>query len=258
MRLMPLCCRGFLGLLAFMTLVVCLAKTRATADEPKLADPSASEILERMAKVYANCKSYRDSGVVTTLFIKGKSKRTVEKPFTTAFVRPEQFRYEFKQGTSGKGRRYIVWSNGKDVRTWWDLGRKLGKPESLALAVAGATGVSDASAITIPTLLMPDLVFGRRLTDSTEAQRVENAKLDKVECFRIEATEDVNSSIDDKEVHARISRRLWIDTMSYLVRQIDENKTFDDFRTERTTTYDPSIDGEITDKMLAFDPPVEL
>jgi len=39
------------------------------------------------------------------------------------------------------------------------------------------------------------------------------------------------------------------------VRQIDEQMKFDNFRTEQTTTYDPTIDKEITDKMLEFDPP---
>jgi outer membrane lipoprotein-sorting protein len=245
MRLTSLCCRGLPGLLFCVTVVAFLATTRATADEPKPADPSASEILERMDKVYANCKSYRDSGVVKTLFIKGKSKRTVEKPFTTAFVRPDRFRFEFKEG-SYKPRRYIIWFNGKDVRTWWDVGRRLEKPESLSFAVAGATGVSGGSAKTIPTLLLPDMVLGRRLTDITDPKRVENANLGKIECFRVEG------------MFADTPTTLWIDQKSYLVRQIDEKTTFDDFRTEDTTSYDPSIDDKITDEMLAFDAPVKI
>jgi hypothetical protein len=41
----------------------------------------------------------------------------------------------------------------------------------------------------------------------------------------------------------------------YLVRQIDQQATFDSFHTEETTTYEPVIDGEITEKMLEFDLP---
>lgn len=48
---------------------------------------------------------------------------------------------------------------------------------------------------------------------------------------------------------------LWIDKKSYLVRRIDEQATFDTFRTQMTTTYEPVIDGEIADKLLEFDPP---
>ena len=50
---------------------------------------------------------------------------------------------------------------------------------------------------------------------------------------------------------------LWIDKKSYLVRRIDEQAKFNNFRTDQTTTYDPTIDGKITDKMLEFDPPVQ-
>jgi hypothetical protein len=39
------------------------------------------------------------------------------------------------------------------------------------------------------------------------------------------------------------------------VRRVDEQAKFDNFRTEQTTIYEPVIDGEITDKMLEFDPP---
>jgi len=57
---------------------------------------SASEIIERMKNTYANSKTYSDSGVVEVIFI-GDVNQTVEKPFTTAFIRPNRFRYEFKE-----------------------------------------------------------------------------------------------------------------------------------------------------------------
>ena len=60
-----------------------------TADEPKQDKLPAKQILDRMAKTYAECKSYHDSGLVKTVFIQAAGKRTVEKPFTTAFVRPD-------------------------------------------------------------------------------------------------------------------------------------------------------------------------
>ncbi len=246
MRLKSLGCRELLGFLVCITLVAFLTKTRATADEPKPADPSASEILDRMAKVYSNCKSYRDSGVVKTLFITRKSKWTNEKPFTTAFVRPNQFRFEFKQGPSDKADRYIIWSNGKDVRTWWDLGRRLKKPESLDYALGVAMGVSARSSKTIPSLLMPEMDFETRLTDIDGAKRTGNAKLGEVDCFRIDG------------IYAEDPITVWIDRETYLVRQIDEKRVVNGVQTERTTTYDPSIDGPITDKMLAFDAPVDI
>jgi hypothetical protein len=103
----------------------------------------------RVAKAYAGCKSYRDSGVVKTVYVEAGRTRTEMKPFKTAFVRPDQFRFEYTQ-KRGEGahevNRYIVWRRGTDVRTWWDVKPGIEKPASLALALAGATGVSGGSA----------------------------------------------------------------------------------------------------------------
>jgi hypothetical protein len=72
---------------------------------------------------------------------------------------------------------------------------------------------------------------------------IEDGELQNIECFRLEY------SFRDEQV------TLWIDKQSYLVRRIDERIKADDVRIERTTTYDPTIDGKITDEMLEFDPP---
>ena len=215
----------------------------ARADEPKPQSLQAVEVLERMAKAYAGCKSYRDSGAVKTVFIEATGNRTVEKPFTTAFVRPDRFRFEYKEEAGGQERRYIVWRKGKEVQTWWDVKPGVEKPESLNLALAGAAGVSGLSSHRVPALLLPKEVEGRRLMDMTEAKRVEDAKLDKVDCFRIEGK------------FADRPTTLWIDQKTFLVRRIDAQKKFDNFRTEETTTYDPVIDEEMPDKKLEFDPP---
>ena len=215
-----------------------------SADEPKPQAMKAEDVFDRMAKVYAGCKSYHDSGVVKTVFVRGDGSRTVEKPFTTSFVRPDRFRFEYKEKNGGSpGRRYIVWRKGEEVQTWWDVKPGVKKLESLARALAGGAAVSSGSAHTIPALLLPKEVVGRRLMDMMEAKRVEDANLDKVDCFRIEGK------------FAGRPATLWIDQEKFLVRRIDVRKKFDDFRTETTTTYDPVIDEEIPDMKLEFDPP---
>ena len=73
----------------------------------------------------------------------------------------------------------------------------------------------------------------------------EDDSLDAVECFRVAGR------------YAHNPIEVWIDKKSYQVRRIDERMKFDDFRTEQTTTYDPTIDEKIADKLLEFDPPVE-
>jgi len=223
---------------------VALLAAGCSPDMAKSGDPSPKQILDRMAKAYAECKSYRDSGVVKTVFVEKTGNRTVEKPFTTAFVRSDRFRFEYKEKRGNQQSRYIIWSNGKEVLTWWDVKPGIEKPKSLWLASAGAAGVSSGSANRIPALLLPGEVWGSP-TVITDAKRAEDGKLDKVECFRVEG------------IYGNTPITLWIDKQSYLLRRIDQQMKFANFRTEETTTYDPTINEKITDKMLEFDPPVQ-
>ena len=138
--------------------------------------------------------------------------------------------------------RFIIWSNAKDVKTWWDVKPGIEKPKSLALALGGAAGVSSNSSLSVPQLLLPEKMGWRRLA-LTDPKRAKDGKLNKAECFRVEGKYGGNPIT------------VWIDKKTYLVRRIDEQAKFDDFRTEQTTTYEPIIDKKITDKMLEFDPP---
>jgi outer membrane lipoprotein-sorting protein len=246
-----------------------LAQTAVSEAEEK--DLSAAEILERMAKIYAKCKTYQDTGCVTIVFTSADGQHTDKRPFSTAFVRPDRFRFEFKSSFDGsKWHRYIVWAEGKDVRTWWDIRPGVEKQSSLSLGLAGPTGVSGGSAHTIPSHLMPDSIGGKRFTDLTELKLLEDAKLGGVDCFRIKGKLVINLDPTELErVRKKVrkvtgkdptpSKRgpetLWIDKSTFLLRRIDEETQFDNFRTESTTTYEPLIDERIADKQLKFDPP---
>src|ERR1035441_6763211 len=95
---------------------------------------TAQQILDKMATTYATCKSYRDSGAVTNFF----SPLHIDvKPFRTAFVRPDRFRFEYDDPTQEKP--YIVSAKGGEVRTWWYIKPGVEKPSLLDLGVAGAT-----------------------------------------------------------------------------------------------------------------------
>jgi RNA polymerase sigma factor (sigma-70 family) len=220
------------------------AKAPSAPKEAKPDDLSAKQIVERMVKAYADCKTYQDSGIVKTLFVEKSGNRTVEKHFTTAFVRSDRFRFEYKEDLGRRQMRYIIWTNAKEVKTWWDIKPGIDKPKSLELALGAAVGVSSYSSINISELLMPDLMGSHRLV-LKEPKRAEDGKLDKVECFRVEG------KFGGEPI------TVWIDKKSNLVRRIDEQAKFDNFRTEQTTTYNPVIGEEITDKMLEFDPPTK-
>lgn len=233
---------GLLGVL------VALLSPIGSADAPKQNSLTAKQILDRMAETYAGCKSYRDSGIVKTVFVKASGDDTVEKPFTTAFIRPDIFRFEYKLVTNllRKKQRYIVWCKGKEVQTWWSIKPGIEKQPSLGIAIAGATGVSGGSAHTVPALLLPEEIGGRRLTDMKDAKRVDDTKLDEVACFRIQGRYNSGTPIT-----------LWLEKKTFLVRRIDLQRKLSGLRVEITTTYDPIIDGEIPDEVLEFNPPKE-
>ena len=207
---------------------------------------TAQQILERVAQVCAQCKTYRDTGCVTTVFVRGDGSRTDKKPFSTAFVRPDRYRFEFTSQMPGMGKRYryIVHMDANGVRTWWDVRPGVKKGSSLMMAVAAATGVSGCSALTVPRLLMPGQITGGSLAYLDEPSRLQDGKLDGIECLRIKG-EAVRGS----------PMTVWLDKTTLLVRRIDTSHQFPTFRTETTTTYSPAIDVEIDPEELAFDPP---
>src|SRR5262245_1658743 len=67
----------------------------------------AKMLLDRMAQVYAGCRSYRDTGAVSTHYKSTSGSWVDELTFRTAFLRPARFRFEFVD----RGRRYIVWKS---------------------------------------------------------------------------------------------------------------------------------------------------
>lgn len=221
-----------------------IAQTLKTSTQ---TTPTAEEILAQMSKIYAGCKTYQDHGIVTIKIIRSNDEMIMERPFTTAFIRPSRFRYEYKEKKpySNKEYRYIIWSGGQEVKSWWDINPGIQKKQSLSMALAGATGVSGGSAHTIPALLLPE-VGGCPLTDIRDAKRIDDAIVDNANCFRIEGKYCGESSI------------IWIDAKSFLVRFITTEHKFPEFRSETKTSYSPIVDGPISEKALEFDPPAEL
>ena len=205
-------------------------------------DPKATQIIARMAKVYSECQTYSDSGTVTTVFHSDARNETVVKHFSTAMVRPSKFRFEFSEQQNTES-RYIVWQDGDDVRTWWDVNKRSEREDTLGMALAGATGVSSGSAHTIPALLMPDEIGGRLLTDLEAAKLGNKIVLDGHACYTIEA------------LYAGDLIAIWIDEQTYLVRRIDSTSVFDGFTTTETTVYDPVVDQEVDPKRLTFNAP---
>lgn len=254
--------------------VASLRPTGATGKEEDPNTLSAADILRRMSETYLNCKTYQDTGKVVTVFDRGENERVAIRPFSTAFVRPDRFRFEFHRKTArstDEWHRYIVWALGKEVRSWWDLGERLDRRASLGLGLAGATGVSGGSAHTVPSFLLPDLVSGRRFSDVVNLERLADGVFEGISCFRLtgEVVRTIENAVEDERRRRQFQQVtgrswedavskplvLWIDRATFLLRRIDEQTQFASFGTTSTTTYEPLIDAPIAEGQLAFGAP---
>jgi hypothetical protein len=233
------------------------------------------KLLASMAEAYASCATYRDSGRVLTRFLEtdGSPKHTSDRPFRTAFVRPSHFRFEFQNRyrDDGEWHRYIIWADGTHVRVWSHFGARLEQPESISLAIAGGTGVSGASAHTIPVLLMPERVSGRRLTELVDLHLVGEELIDEFPCHRLTGTfvpyarsADEDDALRQRAVltgmplpqrYEHSPHTLWVDSHTFLLRRIENHVRFETFRTETVTTYSPGLNVAVADEESGFDAP---
>jgi hypothetical protein len=231
-----------------------LADSKVPPAENKVAAPiepaagSPEQIIAKTAKAYAGARSYRDEGEVITVFTgEPGGKRTVKRPFSTKFVRPKLYRYEFSERMGeGENERshFVIWSDAAPERskTWWTL-RPATEERSLAMAIGSAAGVSGSSSHTVPSLLMPDVVMGSQLRAMRDLKLVGEEAVDEALCDKIEG----------KNIRGN-PMTVWVDKASSLVRKIFTTSRFPTFATEETTVYRPRVNVEISPKEFEFEP----
>lgn len=244
---------------------------------------TADEILRRSAEVYANCSSYRDEGVVTTVFIHGPrpfERRTRRQPFRTRFVRPNLWRFEYwneEVGPRSEWRHYVIWTDDRGHHSWWTLRPENIEDLSIDRLFAGATGISSGAARTVPSLLQPS--DKPSLADGFVLEGEEDLVDHK--CFRL-----------IRHVGEHRGATMWVDCESLLIRRLFSRTDFDtaqrdattesmrrfnahrlasgqlpleedrptfsrerDFTTETTTDYHPLINTPIDPAEFHFTPP---
>ncbi len=219
--------------------------------------PDANALVERLQSLYGSCKAYSDRGQVTSILPREEGDQLIHyQTFSTAFVRPDKFRFEFRDRfPEGQFGRYVVWREGALVKTWWYAHNPTVKvEEALGLGLAGATGVSHGAAVTIPQLLMPKEVGARGLFEDTSAEVVGSEECQGRDCVKIQT---VGSS----------GHFVWVEMASGLVVRIEE-RTQISYQTSgfirkmtvgtgaldswTIISYKPEIDTEILPAELEF------
>jgi outer membrane lipoprotein-sorting protein len=226
-----------------------LNKNPTTKLEPSNTELSAQDILENMARAYAECDSYRDEGVVSTIFFERFRRRTVDKPFETLFVRPNLLRFEFLSKSNSWFRgmdKYVVWADGTKIRSWWSIKPTVEEFKSIGNSLAGPTGISGGSAATIPAMLIPGMNWKVPLKRLIDAKLLGEEQVGRASCFVIDAT---TAQFPDRRI------TIWIDEQTFLLLKLFETNEFETFRTEKTTSYRPQLNVDIAKKAFAFEPP---
>jgi len=201
------------------------------------AEMTAEQVLEKSAKVYLDCRTYRDSGVVATTYITGDKRRSDKRTFTTAFRRPDSFRFELKDND---GYSFIVWRNGLEVKTWWDLQPVIQQGKSFSDAIAEAIGISGGTAHTVSNLLLPQDVRGRNVLAMKGAMTLGDGDIGGKSFYRVQ--------VADKQV-------LWIGKEDFLIHRIESAKDYKNFKTEVVADYEPVVNEEIPQTLLDFNLP---
>lgn len=225
-------------------------------------EPDAIQILMRMKKVYAGCRSYRDTGEVRTRGVIEGGSFASSVPFATAFVRPGPFRFQFTdRGIGERESLFIVWADGgSEVLAWWDASPGVRRASSLQEALEAASGISGGASIRVPGLLLPRVVGAGVLL--VGPVRLEDDVDRGVWCYRVRGKSretpyqrtagTVSVTVEDEAI------TLWIDRATLLLRKVEEDATLSTYRSFSTTTYEPEIDVDVPAGQLAFDPPASL
>lgn len=206
---------------------------------------TAQEILDRMISAYTSCNTYMDEGEVRTIFIEQKGRRTLIRPFSTAFVRPSEFRFEYKaRRGEDEWDSYIIWKDAQSIKTWWSIKPEVESPTNLSSALAAAAGVSGGASHTIPSLLLPETMSRGHFKYLSELKIAGEEEVNGKSAYKIEGTDSRKNIIT-----------LWVDKLSLLIVKMFEKRKFETFETETTTTYKPQINAEVMREKLAFNPP---
>src|SRR5688572_20094817 len=203
---------------------------------------TAQELLAAALQRYAACASYDDRGLrVVEYRGEGAAPMEARFPFTTAFARPDRFRFEWGERApdAERGREVVVLA--KDQVSSWPLGAS-GPWECTSLAGALAEDAGGAAPV-VASLLLPELFADGPRLGAAGAAAPARERLDGVECWRLELT------------LADARQTAWFAVDSLLLRRLEERRELGGVAILATTTYDARFGAELGDAAFTLAPP---
>jgi hypothetical protein len=196
-----------------------------------------------MKEAYANCRSYQDTGLVTTKSDTGGPGPLEPISFKTYFVRPDKFRFEWETRFFPGDRMFfnVAWSNGGATYTYWESG-KLDKMNSLQSGIRANAGVSGGSSYIVPSMLIcPE--NSTILTQLVDVVPICEELLGNTICFLIQGR------------HLRTGEALfvWVGKHDYLLRKL--KRVLQGRGISEETHLNVMIDPRIPPQVFIFVPP---
>ena len=173
-------------------------------------DITPDKILEKVKTAYKSMDTYKAQGTITSNIDTDGTQMNTETSFSIILKKPNLYLISWTQeimpGMSLSG---AVWSDGTQPYLYMGGMNVYSKMSSDELALAGATGISDGAAFTIPSLFLS--VFKEQPAPVSRLKDPQIEMTEKVEgedCYVISGS----SSISKKEA-------FWVSKTSYLIKK---------------------------------------
>lgn len=187
------------------------------------AERQAQEILADSRAAYASCDTYEDRGTYDCVF-RGDAGFSQEKTFHTTFAGPGAIRFAYRESPSeffgGEFTELVASDAGVFTDFHGSEGREV--EDSLELAVAGLTGVSDGLVGAVLPLLPQVGLHVRTALDVARPRLSGAEEIEGTLCDRIEGVELRRDGSPGVRV------RLWIGHDDGLLRQRTEDDVWND------------------------------
>lgn len=200
---------------AMLLIIPILAISSKSIANGASQDLEAKALMNQVVATYQSLSTYRDSGrsVQTLKFDPSeKNPSTTVINFTTAFKRPDQFKFSWTRTEDyGEGlytsKRHAIWSNGDRVWRFATGDKAPVVEESFSMAVAGVSGGTQGTALHIFRLLT-DQIGGFRFDQLRGLKIVRSETLSGVDCYVIHGSQ-----------YGEVDYDLWIGKQDLLIRK---------------------------------------
>src|SRR5262245_54580233 len=128
------------------------------------------ELIARVKANYSSCQSYSDRGQLTSILPQDEAEPLISyQTFSTAFVRPDRFRFEFRDRfPEGQFGRHVVWREDDLVKAWgYQFHPKVRVESDLSLA------------------LLPQEITVRGLFDGSRIEVIGNEEFQEQACLKV-------------------------------------------------------------------------